>query len=492
MMPLSKDVLDVVLLNLQRYVAPQVTTEDGKLTLFLVGYVLGFVHVEENDLAGLHAERFQALEPLLQELRSRFAELQPSLPAHAVGDARIAVDEALRDPSNPDATARAFQSALVAERNTDQDLPAWQRRFAEVESTYIEQLTDRMEYWAYGEGARTVSDFGQRQLTRDLMSGYLRGKFPEHPAIDAQSVVELPGGFAKKTYRMKVVNGPTGWDQLIIRQDAIGGPTPLSCIGEVEVLKLAKQHGIPLGEVCCVEPSDCLDAPFLLVKRVAGVSNLEAWGTRGPDGMLPGEHLAAHVAALHRIPLSELAHWDASQTPQQVIWNYIDRFEERWQRDRPIIDPLLQFGFDWLKRHVPQDIARLSIVHADISDRNILVDNGTLTAIIDWELWHVGDPMYDLAYIKPFIERSMPWQRFVDIYEANGCKVSMANDDYWYIFSEVRNSAMLASGLRTFMDRRNRNLKTIAPVMGQYRNRLRLGMRRLLPLLGKQRPAGGV
>jgi hypothetical protein len=59
----------------------------------------------------------------------------------------------------------------------------------------------------------------------------------------------------------------------------------------------------------------------------------------------------------------------------------------------------------------------------------------------------------------------------------------MANDDFWYIFSEVRNSLMLASGLRTFVDGRNRNIKTIGPVMGQYRNRLRLAMRRLKPLL---------
>jgi hypothetical protein len=78
----------------------------------------------------------------------------------------------------------------------------------------------------------------------------------------------------------------------------------------------------------------------------------------------------------------------------------------------------------------------------------------------------------------------MDWQQFVDIYEAHGgFKVSMANDNFWYIFSEVRNSLMLASGLRTFVDGRNRNIKTIGPVMGQYRNRLRLAMRRLQPLL---------
>ena len=48
---------------------------------------------------------------------------------------------------------------------------------------------------------------------------------------------------------------------------------------------------------------------------------------------------------------------------------------------------------------------------------------------------------------------------------------------------QLRNSLMLASGLRTFVDGRNRNIKTIGPVMGHYRNRIRLAMRHLKPLL---------
>jgi len=60
---------------------------------------------------------------------------------------------------------------------------------------------------------------------------------------------------------------------------------------------------------------------------------------------------------------------------------------------------------------------------------------------------------------------------------------NLANLSYWLILSEFRNVAMLASGLRTFVDGRNRNLKIITPVMRSYRERLMLGMQALLPLL---------
>jgi aminoglycoside phosphotransferase (APT) family kinase protein len=482
MTPLPDGVLDVVLLNLQRYVAPQVTTEDGQLTLMMVAYVLAFLHVEETELPALQAERFAALKPVLQDLLS--ALRATDAPAGLIADAQVAAASALARPQEAEATDRAFQAAL---RATERTAAPWLAGFAKIQTAYVEKLTDAMEHWAYGQAAREHVEQGQRQLTPDLLTPYLCEHLPEHPAIAAAEVMEIAGGFAKKTYKLKVEGGPDGWSSLIVRQDAVGGPTPLSCIDEVGVLRLAEKHGLPVASVRWVEPSAALDAPFLFADRKPGVCSFDAWRTPGPDGRLPGEELAVQVARLHAIPLSELP-GGAPASVAETLWAYIDGFEQRWQRDRPNVDPLVQLGFDWLKRNIPTDIEQLTIVHADISERNVLVDEGRLSAILDWELWHIGDPMYDLAYIRPFLERSMDWSRFIDIYKDSGGRpVSAANDDYWFIFSEFRNAAMLASGLRTFVDGRNRGLKTIGPVLGQYRNRIRLAMRRLLPLL--ERPA---
>jgi aminoglycoside phosphotransferase (APT) family kinase protein len=516
MMPGAKDLLDVVMLNLQRYVAPQVTSDDGRMTLLLVTYVLGFLYVEEHDRPALHAARYAAMEPLLRELKTRFASpategsvraaggtapvavgtapvavgtapaavgTAPAAGKSAsdVGEARIAIDQALREPASADATSRALQLALRCGADTDS---AWTRRVAEAELDYVERLADAVNGWAYGTTVQSIAETGQRQLTADLVTAYLKTTQTDFSAITATRVVEIGGGFSKKTYQLNIADGPAGWDRLIIRQDAIGGPVPSSCLDEVDVLRVAERHGLPLGTLMWVEKSsEPLGAPFIFSRRADGVCALDAWKQRGPDGKLPGEHLAAYMARLHAIPLSQLPGVKPSM-PQAVLRAYVEAFETRWQRDRAIFDPLIQLGFDWLKRHVPTNVERLSIVHADISERNVLVHDGVVTAILDWELWHVGDPMYDLAYIKPFIEHSMPWRQFSELYQAaGGAAVSMANEDYWYIFSKIRDSAMLSSSLRTFVDGRNRNLKTIAPVLGWYRPQLRLAMRRLLPLL---------
>jgi hypothetical protein len=78
----------------------------------------------------------------------------------------------------------------------------------------------------------------------------------------------------------------------------------------------------------------------------------------------------------------------------------------------------------------------------------------------------------------------MSWERFISIYEsAGGPRVNMARSDYWYIFSEIRNAAMLASGLRSFIDGRNRDIKIIAAPLANYRRQLALGLQRLASVI---------
>ncbi|MFY0729719.1 phosphotransferase family protein [Pseudomonas sp. NFX15] len=72
-------------------------------------------------------------------------------------------------------------------------------------------------------------------------------------------------------------------------------------------------------------------------------------------------------------------------------------------------DPLLVFGLRWLEDNVPQEPTRTVLVHGDAGPANFLHHEGEVTAILDWEMTHLGDPMEDLAWIavrdlfQPFV-----------------------------------------------------------------------------------------
>ena len=62
-------------------------------------------------------------------------------------------------------------------------------------------------------------------------------------------------------------------------------------------------------------------------------------------------------------------------------------------------EPLLEFGLWWLHNHVPQR-AEVAVLQGDCGPGQFMHAAGHLTALIDWELCHAGDPMCDLGNMR--------------------------------------------------------------------------------------------
>jgi aminoglycoside phosphotransferase (APT) family kinase protein len=93
------------------------------------------------------------------------------------------------------------------------------------------------------------------------------------------------------------------------------------------------------------------------------------------DGGVTGPRIIDHVRA-------ELAIWRAM-------------YDESGQPDA-----LLDMAFRWLDETIPDPDGPVALVHGDAGPGNFLFEHGRLTALIDWELAHLGDPMEDLAWFS--------------------------------------------------------------------------------------------
>jgi aminoglycoside phosphotransferase (APT) family kinase protein len=82
---------------------------------------------------------------------------------------------------------------------------------------------------------------------------------------------------------------------------------------------------------------------------------------------------------------------DNAALRQLEFWQ--GRFE-RWAL-RP--HPMAHRAFAWLRRSPPK-ASRVAIVHGDCRLGNFLERNDRITAILDWELVHLGDPIEDLGW----------------------------------------------------------------------------------------------
>jgi aminoglycoside phosphotransferase (APT) family kinase protein len=50
----------------------------------------------------------------------------------------------------------------------------------------------------------------------------------------------------------------------------------------------------------------------------------------------------------------------------------------------------------------------------------MMVNHGAVTAMLDWELWHVGDSTEDLAYARSDVVQALPWDDFLAEYYRHG------------------------------------------------------------------------
>jgi aminoglycoside phosphotransferase (APT) family kinase protein len=100
------------------------------------------------------------------------------------------------------------------------------------------------------------------------------------------------------------------------------------------------------------------------------------------------------LAMIHQIP-SETFH-DLQNLADP------DRYAEEMERLLESLTaphPTFRLGLRWLRRHKMADVPKATVVHGDFRLGNFLASGRGISAVLDWELVHLGDPMEDLAWL---------------------------------------------------------------------------------------------
>ena len=154
------------------------------------------------------------------------------------------------------------------------------------------------------------------------------------------------------------------------------------------------------------------------------------------------------MANLHNLPLNcfeeyvckheskELLDFNASQGVEYYLrWWY-----DYWKTFDVTPSPAELYLFDWLFNNIPQNDNKASMVHGDFSLHNFLYDGEAITAVLDWEGSHLGDPAEDLAYVRRQVVQHMEWSKFMDHYHAcGGPAVDESTFTYYDCLANTRN-----------------------------------------------------
>jgi aminoglycoside phosphotransferase (APT) family kinase protein len=212
------------------------------------------------------------------------------------------------------------------------------------------------------------------------------------------TLTKFPSGQSNPTYKITAASG-----EYVLRRKPFGKllPSAHAVDREYRLLSALYPLGFPVPE------------PFALCDDAAVIGAIfyvmdVAKGRSYANGALPDfdaptrrrmyNQLVDTLAELHSIDPAKADLADFGKSG-----NYFERQVARWTRQYrdsqtdyiPEMERLIAF----LPETVPEQ-SRTSIVHGDYRIDNVIYDgDGTLTAVLDWELATLGDPLADFSYL---------------------------------------------------------------------------------------------
>jgi aminoglycoside phosphotransferase (APT) family kinase protein len=205
-------------------------------------------------------------------------------------------------------------------------------------------------------------------------------------------VETLLGGPLTAWSRLVAGNSRTTWSgdaagtAIVVRVDEGDGPfsdTPLTLEREVSVYRALQDRGIAIPRLYGFDSG----AGAVVVERAPGEP---AWSGEVIDALL------RELARLHALEPAEL------ELPGFAPRAFADL--ELWQgileRRATVGSTFAAFAFEFLRERFPGEPDRLVLDHGDPGVGNLLWHEGRISALLDWELSHLGDPHDDLAFLS--------------------------------------------------------------------------------------------
>ncbi len=213
-------------------------------------------------------------------------------------------------------------------------------------------------------------------------------------------VRQFPSGASNLTYLLQV-----GTWEGVLRRPPFGPVPPKAHDMEREAGLLQKVHPVfalaPKPYVFCNDLS-IMGVPFYVMERKCGFVLNDTY----PSGVMPSEVIGRGISLttvetlvhIHGIDW-QAAGLDTLGHPEGFLGRQVKGWIERYARAKtdeiPQVEPLIR----WLAEHVPQSPAP-SLIHNDFKLNNMLFsleDVTQATAVLDWEMATIGDPLFDLA-----------------------------------------------------------------------------------------------
>lgn len=291
-----------------------------------------------------------------------------------------------------------------------------------------------------------LSDNGVRDITEPRRLG--GGSSQENWAFDAETTT---------------AHGPV-WSPMLMRREPEGGVVDTERDVEFALLQALGATDLPVAKVYAFDDGSRLGRNAMVVERVPGLAHRAV--LRDTDPMRLGEAARLRLASalpellarVHRIDVQKLRLTEILPSSSDPAAAELRHWTAQLDAVELEPQPALRATIAWLQRHIPPPPPRICLIHGDFRPANVLVDNGRVSALLDWELAHLGDPHDDLGWYtcsvyrrEHFLHGRWDVDDFLRRWSRNaGLEVDRDRLHFWQVMSAFRLAVIALTGINAF------------------------------------------
>lgn len=266
------------------------------------------------------------------------------------------------------------------------------------------------------------------------------------PGLEVVSLVRASVGNSQETYVVSCRGAGGEERDLILRRSPEAGVLAWTeRAAEFRVLKALEGRGLPVPEVYA---TGTLEREYILMERRPGAVMARA---SDDEKRSIARELGLWLARLHALdPVADLG-LEITRTAREATLAEVAAYRRRYLDDRPGPVPLLGALLAWCERHAPDDGVAPRLLWGDAGPHNTLVEGGTVTALLDWEISHVGHPMEDLGGAVWGCLGQLDPAVLVAGYEEEAGPVDRAALAYYVALANVTRAVMVLNGVNAWL-----------------------------------------
>lgn len=317
----------------------------------------------------------------------------------------------------------------------------------------------------------TAADAESVEVVGQRLRQFLSARNPGAEGLTVDRLQRSGNGSSRENWPFDVSwtqDGSLVRRHLLLRRDPPSAVVDTTRSTEFALLKVLEPTPIPSPAAHWLDDEGAeLLRPSMIVDRHPGEAHRAVLRDKNPLG-LPSQAreglaraLCELLAQVHRVDVAATGLRDILPAPvPDPAAAEMNRWEHLLDQAELEPQPVLRWALRWLRDHLPVPPDRLVLVHGDFRPANVLVDDGAVRVLLDWELAHLGDPLDDLGwYCAPVYlrEHFIPgiWEEadFLRRYtELTGTEVTAAALRFWQVLSLLRLAVIALQGVRIFCD----------------------------------------